>query len=391
MNRLKNWIIETKYSIRLCFGLETDSYWVGIERTGRLHKLWRKIKKKVVKVDDSTSDPVVTPVPIVDPDPTPDPVVDPVVTPDPVVDPTMVRVVHAEPKNRRKVATWGVSVLAIFAMALLVALVFVAISNERKNKEDQVIKIDNKTWKMKKGDYAHNRWFGDGIAAIRTARTKKSARRAAAKWLDRVKRDPNLLIGAAVYFFPDGKKYTKAQLVKNGWATDKAVQLVSRIQIALGQSRITPSKAPANGTNSGVAGGHVVAAATGGISGDRRAIQIVLPNGKKIWILARCGNPVKIGRPSRHLEAKKWRMDPWAQGNAPIGGGPNADPGPGQYVRPGDMDRPGPGTRTNPPAPRPTWKPTPGATATPTPDPQPTPTPEETVPPIGPGPDPPGV
>ena len=370
---MKDWMKETRYSIRLYLGLEKDPYWVGIEKHTKLHRLWRKIKKKVVTVDPiADPDPVVTPVPADEPTM--------VVTPTPAED--------AQPTRRRKAILWVVA-LAIVAVALVVGLVFVAKNNEDKKKGGAGEKT-SKTWKMSKGNYAQNRWFGDGIAAIRTAKTKKEARRAAAKWLDRVKRDPNLLIGAAVYFFPDGKKYTKRQLVKNGWATDKAVQLVSRIQIALGQSRITPSKAPANGTNSGVAGGHVVVAATGGISGDRRAILVILPNGKKIWILARCGNPVTIGKP-QHLDAKKWWQDPWARGNAPIGGGPNQDPGPGVYVKPGDMDRPGPGTRTNPPTPRPTWTPTPGATATPTPDPQPTPTPEETVPPIGPGPDPPGV
>jgi hypothetical protein len=232
---------------------------------------------------------------------------------------------------------------------------------------------------MVEGNYGGNRWFADGITAINKAKTKADAEAAANVWLDRVKRDPNLLVGAAAYFLD--KNVKKKMLVKKGWATDRAVQITSEIQIALGRSRITPSVAPSNGTNSGVSGGQVVAAATSGISGDRKAIKVVLPKGKTIWVMARCGNPVTIKKP-HHLDAKKWRQDPYAQGNAPIGGGPNTDPGPGDYVSPGDMETPGPGTRTNPPTPAPTWSPTPGATptATPTKEPTPLPTPTPEVP-----------
>jgi len=239
---------------------------------------------------------------------------------------------------------------------------------------------DGTTWQMVKGNYANNRWFGEGIAAIRHAKTKAQAEEAAYIWMDKVKRDPILLIGAAKYFFPN-KKITKAQLVdEEGHATDKAVQLTAQLQIALAQSRISPALAPKNGTNSGVAGGQVVGATYGGITGDRTAILIVLPSGKKIWVMARCGNPVVMGPPpvprgptDQPLAPKKAGEDPYSQGNAPTGGGPNDNKGPGDYTEPGDTTKPPETPYTPPPAPQPTTPPSGGGGQTATPDPQPTP------------------
>ena len=193
------------------------------------------------------------------------------------------------------------------------------------------------TWKMVVGNYANYRWFGDGIAVIKNAKTKADAVNAANVWLDKVKRDPNLLIGAARYFFPK-EKYTKRSLVKNGWASDSAVQLVGELQLALGQSKIAPSLAPADGTNSGVDSGNVVAAVSPGITGNRKAIQVTLANGKKIWVMARCGNLVTTGHapvpPGKtELQPKNWKKDPYARGNATVGGGQNQDPGPGKPTK----------------------------------------------------------
>ena len=270
-----------------------------------------------------------------------------------------------------------------------------------------------KTWRM--GNTADGPWVSGGIDRIKNAKNRKEAEKAAQVWVNLIKRDPNLLIGAYAYLIPKGKSVKASALVdKKGWATVKAVQLVTEIRIALGRSRITPSLAPSNGVNSGVAGGRVVAAATGGISGDRRAILIVLPSGKKVWVMSRCGNPVTIGRP--YLAPKEWWRDPYPQGHAPIGGGENEDPGPGPYVPPEDMPSPPPTPYTPPPSPTATPTatptpppspttvptvaptPTPTQTATPTPEPSSTwtpPPPEPGAPdpedPAGPGPPPPGI
>ncbi len=92
--------------------------------------------------------------------------------------------------------------------------------------------------------------------------------------------------------------------------------------------------------------------------------------------MARCGNPVVIGKSSlppgktEQLESKIASQDPFRQGHAPIGGGHNKGNGTGKYISPGDMKTPPPAPRVNPSAPTP--KPAPSATS----DPESTPTPE---------------
>ena len=58
-------------------------------------------------------------------------------------------------------------------------------------------------------------------------------------------------------------------------------------------------EAPATGNNSGVdTNGTYGVDASSGIGGDRKAIEITLPDGSKTWIMFRCGNPVFMGRPN---------------------------------------------------------------------------------------------
>lgn len=58
-------------------------------------------------------------------------------------------------------------------------------------------------------------------------------------------------------------------------------------------------EAPATGNNSGVnADGTYGVDASSGIGGDRKAIEITLPDGSKTWIMFRCGNPVFTARPN---------------------------------------------------------------------------------------------
>ena len=156
--------------------------------------------------------------------------------------------------------------------------------------------VTHSTWKMVNGDYGNNRWFSDGIVEIKNAKTDTEAANAADVWLGKVKTDPNLLVGAAKYFL--NRDIDKTTLVtSDGWATDKAVQLVAELQILLSQSKIVASTAPANGYNSGVENNNVVGASEAGLSGDTKAIQITLPNGEKVWVMSRCGNIVTPGKP----------------------------------------------------------------------------------------------
>jgi|GEM_PF-5582789 len=183
-----------------------------------------------------------------------------------------------------------------------------------------VAPVVHTTWMMIEGDYLENRWLSEGATAIRDAKTNAEAASAAYAWLERVKTDPNLLVGAVRYFL--ARTVDKAALVDaDGWATDLAVQLVAEMQLLLSQAKITPEKAPSNGTNSGVVNGNVVASDEDTITGDLRSIKIVI-GGKTIWILARCGN---IVTPK------------------------SSDPA--DYKQPGDGTEPDSGTGTKPPVP----------------------------------------
>jgi|GEM_PF-1639529 len=99
-----------------------------------------------------------------------------------------------------------------------------------------------------------------------------------------------------------------------------------------------------------------------------------------IWRLAReVKHPKSPGKkPKHHLTPKNWKLDPFAQGNAPVGGGQNQNPGPGTYTK--KPKKPGNTPRPNPTTPPPSPVPNPGATSTPTPDPKPTPTPDVPTP-----------
>ncbi len=152
------------------------------------------------------------------------------------------------------------------------------------------------SWARSDSDKAGNRWLAEGVPAIREATTPHEARVAARQWLHKVRKDPGLLSGAARYLV--NRTVNQDRLFDDeGCATQFAVDLVAEMETALALSQITPSEAPATGFNSGTQDGNVVGAANAGISGDRTAILIEFPDGTKVWIMARCGNPVVTGPP----------------------------------------------------------------------------------------------
>jgi|GEM_PF-2197595 len=272
---------------------------------------------------------------------------------------------------------------------------------ETTTTETTALAVMPTTWQMVEGTYENNRWFPEGIQEIGAAKTDKEAFDAAYIWLEKVKTDPNLLVGAVKVFLD--QDLVKTDLVNaDGWATDKAVQLVSEIQLVFAQAKITPSQAPANGYNSGVNDGTVVVAENPGITGNTAAIQVETDDGKDTWILDRCGNTVTSGKPdvptgktdetptptptpTPTLTPKDPAKDPAAQSKAPEGSGVNVDPGPGDYIAPTDMATPPAESRVNPSPPpaatttATTAAPTTAATTTKapvaTPTPMPTPVP----------------
>jgi hypothetical protein len=142
----------------------------------------------------------------------------------------------------------------------------------------------------------NNKIFTGGFAAIYSAKTNEEATQATFLYTEYMKIDPNYLAGLGKSVLK--RDVDKATLIdQNGYATDAAVQLVIEIQIVLAQSKMTVSNAPSDGYNSGAnKDGVIVGSANAGITGDLKAIQIELPDGTTIWILARCGNIVTIGK-----------------------------------------------------------------------------------------------
>lgn len=186
-----------------------------------------------------------------------------------------------------------VGIIVIFG--IVASLVYGTNQTPSKTDTTTVTSTGQTTWKMAALDYGNNRWFTDGIAEIQAAKNKEEATIAAQVWLEKVKTDPNLLVGAAKFFLK--RDVDKATLVDaNGYATDATIQLVTELSLAIGTAQaIVPAQAPENGFNSGIENGAVVQ--SNGVTGDRTAIQITLANGETVWILARCGNPVTAGSP----------------------------------------------------------------------------------------------
>lgn len=190
------------------------------------------------------------------------------------------------------------------------------VSERVSNLEDEIVQLGNcgeasaetttstvpadcpsTTWARVDSNKAGNRWFANGVPAIASASTPEEARAAAHEWANGVRTDPTLLAGAGRYMLD--KDVESGELFDaNGCATQVAIDLVAEMEAALALSQITPAEAPSNGYNSGTNGDTVTGAANSGISGDRRSIMVEGPNGTKIWIMARCGNPVTEGKPS---------------------------------------------------------------------------------------------
>ncbi|MBA3758132.1 hypothetical protein H0X10_00675, partial [Candidatus Saccharibacteria bacterium] len=166
------------------------------------------------------------------------------------------------------------------------------------------------TWIIVQVDHEDsNRWFADGVQEIEEASTPEEAREAARTWLSLVRRDPQLLKGAASYFLA-GRQVDASTLVDGECASEDAESLTAEIELAIAQAKVTPEEAPVDGTNSGTdAEGDVTSANQAGITGDRAAIKVVLKDGTTVWIMSRCGNPV-------------------VQGPAPVPPGPTDNPPP---------------------------------------------------------------
>ena len=269
------------------------------------------------------------------------------------------------PSNRKSKWHWivGIALIGLFVILLIVlgrSAQNTSTPIEAMNPTTPSQTVCQNTWQMRPSDYTNNRWFANGVVEIKNATTKEDAKKAVDAWLDGVKRDPNLLVGASKYFL--GRDVDKTTLFNgDNCATDSTVQLVSELELTIAQAKsVVPENAPTSGYNSGVENDTVVGSAVAGISGDRKAIHISLPSGKELWIMGRCGNVVTISKPriqygktdevERHehrksIEEKKPEVKPEPQPKLTPKSSNSKD-----YKQPGDDNKKDSGSGTKPKA-----------------------------------------
>lgn len=211
----------------------------------------------------------------------------------------------------------------------------VVIDNSQKGSEDSPVvdepnPADPGSWKMDL-EVGNGHTFGgdtkvltDGFQSIRQAKNKKQARKALDDLIEVIKRSPKALAGYVKVFL--GKEVKARDLYKKNkvgeaWATDKAIDLVDELKLYLAAAKISKADAPKTGfSNTGINKTGFVQSRQPGITGDRSSVKIVGVNGKTVYVLARCANPVvkkKVfpkGQTDEHepdgSEVKKKPQDP---------------------------------------------------------------------------------
>lgn len=160
------------------------------------------------------------------------------------------------------------------------------------------------TWEVPGVNHGEaNKWFDIGQEKIATATTPEEARDAADTWVNGNEEHPGLkhdtILFTTIYnesVKPETPLATEGLVDENGCATEKMIASTVELRSVLAKSSIVPAEAPADGYNTGTdAKGNVTVAETAGVSGDRKAIEITLPDGTKFYVMARCGQPVFPG------------------------------------------------------------------------------------------------
>ncbi|HUC96125.1 MAG TPA: hypothetical protein VMR16_00470 [Candidatus Saccharimonadales bacterium] len=214
----------------------------------------------------------------------------------------------------KRVLRWlGVAVVVVLVLWLLSALFSsekkVTIINDNPTVTTSSDSLQcNNSWMMESipANPKDNKWFEDGVAEIWKANQTKNpddAKAAFNAWMERVKLNHNQLVATGKALLPENmSNFDETTISPDGsCANDATIQLVHEIGIAvIGQGNIVAANAPTNGFNTGIENGMVVGSATPGISGDLRAIQITFRDGRKVWVMARCGNPVTLKEVFKH-------------------------------------------------------------------------------------------
>ena len=255
---------------------------------------------------------------------------------------------------------------------------------EAKGKDEVLAKCPAEFVQKDVSDEALNRFVRGGIDASTPEKSRD-------KLLSAVGHDEAYLRFLADTFNVEAPKAASKMLTKDGTCLSKVGRQVHHdLSVAMKASGKKFVKANADAYNTGMAGGKAVVSRKAGISGNRKALEFTLPDGSKVIVLVRCGNPVfpdkpdipdgptdenpkcppgTVGTPPLCKDTPS--EDPYRQGNAGDGGGENSDKGPGDRTE--NPEKPGTDDRVNP------TRPTPEPPKPPTP--RPTPRPDPTTPP----------
>lgn len=151
------------------------------------------------------------------------------------------------------------------------------------------------TWQRSElKDNDKNRFLEKGLPVIKKADTKAEAREAVNQWWKVVRGDTE--VSATLAEKITKRSVTESKLFdKEGCATAYADSVNDRVIATLAISDISPGQAPKNGTNTGLHRGDIVQNSRPGVSGDRTAANVTLPDGEKFSVLSRCAQPVFEG------------------------------------------------------------------------------------------------
>lgn len=154
------------------------------------------------------------------------------------------------------------------------------------------------TWAYDMSAHPDYAWVEGGLQSVYKAFQTKSeadARAAANDWVDHVK--TVLPEWQYAIQLTTHEVVSAGDLEDSGCATTVAADYVTQVKDVLAKSKVTAGQVPSNAYTTGYENGRIVRNATPGITGDRTALIITLPDGTVIYIQAPCGNAASVERP----------------------------------------------------------------------------------------------
>ncbi len=206
------------------------------------------------------------------------------------------------PNRRERIRNKALAVAGVILVGLAAVTLIAPESDESDSAAIAAAEAEGNcpnSWEVVQLSNDNSRVIGGGVSSIGDADTNDEARAASLDWFNLIKHDPEALAGNANTFnaaMGRSTSYKADELYDGTCFTAPGEQAATELKSAIGLAHIAPAEAPRNGFNTGVdANGNIVVAAHAGITGNRKAVEMTLPTGKKIWVMERCGNVVTVG------------------------------------------------------------------------------------------------